>query len=47
MTFTMMYALKGYDGSTLRAKSIRNQIDRGDIKAIGQAVWIRQVVESI
>ena len=39
--------LKGYDGSTLRAKSIRDQIDRGDIKAIGQAVWIRQVVESI
>lgn len=39
--------IRGYDGSTLRAKSIRDQIDRGDIKAIGQAVWIRQVVESI
>jgi hypothetical protein len=39
--------LIGYDGSTVSAKLIRDQIDRGDIKAIGQAVWIRKVVESI
>jgi hypothetical protein len=39
--------LKGCDGSTVGAKLILDQIDRGDIKAIGQAVWIRKVVEII